>query len=401
MPNPDVQLPAVALVHPHDESDNTGHPGGDKDEVGLTGGLTVIVSGNWQVHALTRPGVMRSLQSSLGNLTRLTRRVAHQPLRWDLSKVTALDHIGAQLLWNAWGKKRPVFLLLSRQHRDFFKRLEDAGALSLPAAPPPRRLLIVIYDWTQVCIDHLTGFVALIGQFILDLMRMLRLPHRAPWKEISANIYHIGFQALGITAIVGFLIGVVLSFLSAQQLHTFGGDIYLVNILGMSIIRELGPLLAAILVAGRSGSAITAQLGVMRVTQELDAMEVMGLPHGFRLILPRVIALLVAMPLLVIWTDAIALIGGMTAAQLQLGLSPTYFLQQLPGAVALPNYLIGLGKGAVFGGLIAMVACHFGLRIEPNTESLGQGTTTSVVSAITIVILADAVFAILFSGVGF
>jgi phospholipid/cholesterol/gamma-HCH transport system permease protein len=160
-------------------------------------------------------------------------------------------------------------------------------------------------------------------------------------------------------------------------------------------------MLAAILVAGRSGSSITAQLGVMRVTEELDAMLVMGLPHGFRLIMPKVIALSIAMPLLVIWTDAVALIGGMAAAHLELKLSPAYFVQRLPSAVPIANYWIGLGKGWVFGVLIALVACHFGLRIKPNTESLGQGTTISVVTAITIVILADAVFAIVFSGVGY
>jgi phospholipid/cholesterol/gamma-HCH transport system permease protein len=248
---------------------------------------------------------------------------------------------------------------------------------------------------------HLSGFVALIGQLVLDLGKFLLAPQRGPWKEISANIYHIGYQALGITALVGFLIGVVLSYLSAQQLHTFGGDIYLVNILGMSVIRELGPLLAAILVAGRSGSSITAQLGVMRVTEELDAMLVMGLPHGFRLVMPKVLALAIAMPLLVIWTDAMALIGGMAAAKVELGLSARYFLHGLPDAVPLANYWIGLGKGVVFGSLIALVACHFGMRIKPNTESLGQGTTASVVTAITVVILADAVFAIVFSGVGF
>jgi len=169
----------------------------------------------------------------------------------------------------------------------------------------------------------------------------------------------------------------------------------------MSIVRELGPLLAAILVAGRSGSAITAQLGVMRVTEELDAMLVMGMPHGFRLILPRVLALGISMPLLVVWTDMVALLGGMAAAKIELGLSATYFIQELPDAVPLANYWIGLGKGVVFGGLIALVACHFGLRIKPNTESLGQGTTLSVVTSITVVILADAVFAILFKGVGF
>ena len=374
MPNPDSTTPVLDL----------------KD------GSLVAARGNWQVHALTQPGVIKALQAKLKNLAR-----QNDTLRWDLSEIGTLDHIGAQFLWNAWGKTRPKQLTVAPQHRDFFQRLASAGTLALPPKPPRRRLFNAIYDMGVDVFEHVAGFITLLGQLVLDFLRMVQAPQRAPWKEISANVYHVGYQALGITALVGFLIGVVLSFLSAQQLHTFGGDIYLVNILGMSIIRELGPLLAAILVAGRSGSAITAQLGVMRVTEELDAMLVMGLPHGFRLILPRVLALLVAMPLLVIWTDAIALLGGMVAAQLQLGLSPTYFLQQLPNAVPLPNYLIGLGKGAVFGGLIAMVACYFGLRIEPNTESLGHGTTTSVVSAITIVIVADAIFAIIFSGVGF
>jgi phospholipid/cholesterol/gamma-HCH transport system permease protein len=139
----------------------------------------------------------------------------------------------------------------------------------------------------------------------------------------------------------------------------------------------------------------------MRVTEELDAMLVMGISHGFRLILPKVIALAVSMPLLVIWTDVMALIGGMVSANVELHLSPYYFVEKLPDAVPLANYMIGLGKGAVFGVLIALVSCHFGLRIKPNTESLGRGTTTSVVTAITVVILADAVFAILFNGVGY
>jgi phospholipid/cholesterol/gamma-HCH transport system permease protein len=181
----------------------------------------------------------------------------------------------------------------------------------------------------------------------------------------------------------------------------FGGDIYLVNILGMSIIRELGPLLAAILVAGRSGSSITAQLGVMRVTEELDAMLVMGISHGFRLILPKVIALAISMPLLVVWTDTMALLGGMLSAKIELNLTMRYFIQKLPSAVPIVNYTIGLAKGVAFGMLIALVSCHFGLRIKPNTESLGRGTTTSVVTAITVVILADAVFAIVFAGIGF
>ena len=358
--------------------------------------LSIIASGNWQVRSFVPPGVIAHTAAALKAIA--VPATAH----WDLSQITGLDHIGAQLLWNAWGKQRPPGLVLASHHEDIFRRLEQAGKLTVPPETEARWLSAAfVADITDTAFDHLNGFIALIGQLVMDIGQFVRHPLRGPWKELSANIYHAGFQALGITAIVGFLIGVVLSYLSAQQLHTFGGDVYIVNILGMSIIRELGPLLAAILVAGRSGSSITAQLGVMRVTEELDAMLVMGLPHGFRLIMPKVIALAIAMPLLVIWTDAMALLGGMTAAKLELSLSPIYFLQSLPDAVPLANYWIGLGKGVVFGGLIALVACHFGLRIKPNTESLGHGTTTSVVSAITIVILADAVFAIVFSDVGF
>jgi phospholipid/cholesterol/gamma-HCH transport system permease protein len=240
----------------------------------------------------------------------------------------------------------------------------------------------------------------LLGGFVLDFARLLRHPLRGPWREISAQVYRVGTQALGITALVGFLIGVVLSYLSAQQLAVFGAGQFIVKLLGIATVRELGPVLAAILVAGRSGSSITAQIGVMRVTQELDAMQVMGISQGQRLILPRVIALAIAMPLLVLWTDAIALLGGMLAANWQLGLSMQWFFSELPDAVGLTNYKISLIKGVTFGAWIAMIACHFGLRIEPNTESLGRGTTASVVTAITGVILIDALYAILFNEMG-
>ena len=374
-----MDLPAVPALHL-----DSAHPS------------SVTAHGAWLVHALSQPGVIAELDTALSRVPTPTAT------DWNLTEVSALDHIGAQWLWRAWGQQRPPNLQMLAEHEAFFERLQEVGALNLPEAPA-RRLFSIsgLGRRTQQFTGHIVGFVGLIGQVILDAGRFARDPLRGPWREISATIFHTGYQALGITALVGLLIGVVLSYLSAQQLHTFGGDIYLVNILGMSIIRELGPLLAAILVAGRSGSSIAAQLGVMRVNEELDAMQVMGLPHGFRLILPKVLALAVSMPLLVIWTDAMALLGGMLAANIELGLSTSYFIHKLPEAVPLANYLIGLTKGAVFGSLIALVACHFGFRIKANTESLGAGTTSAVVTAITVVILADAVFAIVFNGVGY
>jgi phospholipid/cholesterol/gamma-HCH transport system permease protein len=354
-----------------------------------------LVGGAWQVQPLAQHGILRDIEAAIAALP------ADGSVGWDLNRLTSLDHFGAQVLWNAWGRRRPARLVLPEHWRNFFDRIEQAGPLELPEREGSRITRAALRQVIDKVGADIRGFILLIGQLMLDLLRFAGAPQRGPWKEISASIFHAGYQALGITALVGFLIGVVLSYLSAQQLHAFGGDVYLVNLLGMGIIRELGPLLAAILVAGRSGSSITAQLGVMRVTEELDAMLVMGMPHGFRLIMPRVVALAAAMPLLVIWTDAMALLGGIAAANVELNLSPTYFFRELPNAVPLANYYIGLGKGVVFGALIALVACYFGLRIKANTDSLGRGTTTSVVSAITVVILADAVFAIVFNGVGF
>ncbi len=361
---------------------------------------TIHLAGSWRAHTLSNQALMQTLNAQLQALR--TPLELPNNLHWDLRDITALDHIGAQILWQIWGKKRPADLQLQTYHEGLFVRLEEVSQLPVPHLPKERwERVSQLGTFVLSFVEHGKGLAILLGQLILDLFRLIRHPLQGPWKEISANLYRTGFQALGITALVGFLIGIVLSYLSAQQLRAFGGELYIVNILGMSIVRELGPLLAAILVAGRSGSAITAQLGVMRVTEELDAMRVMGIPHGYRLIMPRVIALAIAMPLLVIWTDVMALAGGMLAAQSRLGMSPTFFLYKLPEAVALINYWIGMLKGVTFGILIALVACHFGLRIKPNTESLGQGTTSSVVISITIVIIADAIFAILFSKSGY
>lgn len=323
-------------------------------------------------------------------------------LGWNLSGVQRLDHVGAQLLWNHWGRRWPERVALDDTQRSM---LERVASLSTDAVSPERwsfaeqadRLGIRLFDG----LDHLRGFVVLLGQLFLDLLRVLRAPLRAPWRDVSGHLYRMGATALPITALVGFLIGVVLAYLMSLQLRQFGAEAFIVNILGVSLIRELGPMLAAILVAGRSGSAITAQIGVMRVTEELDAMSVMGIRQGFRLVMPRTIALAIAMPLLSVWTTLAALAGGMLAADAAMDVSPAYFIQALPAAVSIGNLVLALTKSVVFGGLIALVGCHWGLRVEPNTQSLGAGTTASVVSAITVVILVDAVFAIAFKSVGF
>jgi len=358
------------------------------------GGARLIrLSGAWDIRALESRarGLQASLQQALGA----------REARWDLSQVQKLDHIGALHIWRAWNKRRPPQLVLRDEHEIFFANLEGADAAGLPARRfDPLAPVLMIGRAVLTFAEHALALVQLFGQIILDVGSAAKQPLRAPWRELSAGIFRVGAQALGITALVGFLIGVVLSYLSAEQLRSFGADSFIVNILGIGIIRELGPVICAVLVAGRSGSAITAQLGVMRVTEELDALAVMGIPHTLRLIMPKVVALAIALPLLILWTSSIALLGGAVSAKMQLGMTIYQFVSALPGAVPAVNVWLGVGKGVVFGALIALVACHFGLRIQPNTESLGIGTTNSVVTAITVVILADAAFAIIFSDIG-
>ena len=361
-----------------------------------SGDRLLLVRGAWTAADLTGKPVWDQLTAQLHGL-----RGQAGTARWDLRQVEKIDYLGAQVLWNHWGRELPAQLEAEPGQRAV---LETVAKFTC-APPPPRKAgwfepVAVLGQRLFNLLDHVKGLVRLIGQLLLDVIRLVRHPQEGPWRDLSGHLYHIGATALPITALVGFLIGVVLAYLISQQLRQFGADAFIVNILGISLIRELGPVLAAILIAGRSGSAITAQIGVMRVTEELDAMRVMGIARGFRLVMPRALALAVVMPLISVWTTIAALIGGMLAADISMDVTPSFFLTALPAAVEVANLSLATAKSMVFGLLIALIGCHYGLRVKPNTESLGQGTTASVVTSITVVILVDALFAVLFKSVG-
>lgn len=358
------------------------------------GATELVLSGEWTLIALAPR--MADLQQHLA------RHGGAANVTWNCRDIAALDSAGAMLLWRAWRRSLPQPFLASTEQLAIFERIAaaDRERPDLPAASQRFAWVLTIGTGALRFARHLADFTWLVGRLMLDIAYLVRHPHAIPGREISANMYKSGVRSMPVTALVGFLIGVVLSYLSALQLRNFGADIYIVNIVGLGVIRELGPLLVAVLVAGRSGSAMTAQLGVMRVTDEIDALAAMGVSRSQRLILPKVVALAVTMPLLVLWTTAIALIGGMVSAQLQLDISYGYFIATLPKAVAVSNLWIGLSKGVIFGILVALIACHFGLRVRPNTESLSANTTASVVTAITMVILADAIFAIVMREIG-
>lgn len=372
----------------------------------MTGGVhvspeIVATAGTAPVLRLRGEWTLRALAPHVADFRR--RLAATSPATsWELDEVSRLDSFGATLLWHAWGGRWPEAIKIGPAQRTVIEQLAEHTAQPLPQARrfSPIDAVATLGGALLGFRTHVLAFVALLGQLCLDLGYLLRHARDWPLMEISANVHKVGVKAMPVTALVGFLIGVVLSYLSALQLKAFGADVYIVNILGLGIIRELGPVLVSVLVAGRSGSAMTAQLGVMRVTEEIDALAAMGVSRTIRLVLPKVVALTLAMPLLVLWTSTVALLGGMVSAWIQLDLSFAFFIQTLPQVVPLANLYIAVSKGAAFGLLIALVACHFGLRVAPNTESLSANTTSSVVSAITIVILVDAVFAIATKSIG-
>ncbi len=353
----------------------------------------VILEGQWTLRLLVESSGLRKALKKLGRA---------KDKQWDISQVERLDSSAAFFLWDAWGKQLPDKLTIRAEHQPLFNRWQHR------TVPEPHKMLpdmsIIWYFWQAILLgfyQHISAWLTLLGRLVLDMAYLCTHPRATPFKEISLNIYKAGVSALGITALVGMLVGVSMSYLSSLQLQRFGAEIYIIDLLGLSIIRELGPMLAAIIIAGRSGSAMTAEIGIMRVTQELDALLALGVSHSMRLVLPKVVALSLVMPLLIVWTDVIALIGGMVSAELALDISYQQFIEQLPKSVPVVNVYIGLVKGMVFGMMIAMIACHFGFLIKPNTESLGQETTHAVVASITAVIMVDTVFSIVFRNVGF
>ncbi len=358
------------------------------------GERVVTLAGDW---------TLGSLRDSLSKSGRALNSVAGDPtLKWDLRQVNALDSTGALLIWRAWGGDRRSSALLKAEHAAILNRLAAVPPVE-PARWRPDLLAPIVFLGRREnqFFEHVLALVTLLGRLVLDAFYLLMHPRQIPWREISATIYKAGALALPVPALVGFLIGVVLSYLTADTLKAYGAGVYIVNLLGISIIRELGPLLVAILLAGRSGSAITAQIGVMRVTEEIDAMVTMGISPISRLVLPKVLGLAVAMPLVSMWAIAAALVGGALAANAQLDMDFFYFLSSLPKVVSADNLWIAWVKSLSFGMAIALISCHFGLRAKPNTESVSSAITTSVVAAITTVILLDAVFAIMFRNVGF
>jgi phospholipid/cholesterol/gamma-HCH transport system permease protein len=283
---------------------------------------------------------------------------------------------------------------------DEIRRADAAPALAPPRINPLVRLVADLGRGALEALDEGRSLLAFYGQTLIVLMRVLVRPRRLRLTSITHHLEQTCVNALPIVGLISFLIGVVMAYQGAHQLRRFGAEIFTVDLLGITILREIGILLTAIVVAGRSGSAFTAQIGTMEVNEEIDAMRTIGLDPIEVLVLPRLLALMIALPLLAFFSDVLALFGGGLMCALALGIPPAQFLAQLDAAITIETFLVGMVKAPVFAFLIAMVGCYEGLKVERNAESVGRLTTQSVVVSIFLVIVFDALFSVVFSYLG-
>ncbi len=244
------------------------------------------------------------------------------------------------------------------------------------------------------------SFMEFLGKVFFSFLLYFKNVKNIRLKEIAFEINESALRALGIVALTSFLIGLVTAYQAAYQLQRYGGNIFIVDMMGISIFRELAPLITAIVIAGRSGSAYTAQIGAMKITQEIDAMRTMGFdPYTF-LVLPRIIALVIMLPILIFVADIMAMLGGIIVADLSLDLPPALFIERLQEVVAMKHFYVGLIKGPFFAFLIASIGIYRGLIVKDDTQSIGYNTTKSVVESLFAVIVCDAVFSIAFTNLG-
>ncbi|NYS24584.1 MlaE family lipid ABC transporter permease subunit [Rhodobacteraceae bacterium 2376] len=324
-------------------------------------------------------------------------------LTLDLSDVGHMDTAGA---WSVvrWSERHgaQVTGLEAR-----LQSLLDTVAAAMPRPDPPepaprglREMLEGVGRGVVGAGRFLTELAAYLGVFLARLGRAARHPSEFRLTSLVHHCQDVGLRAVPIVALMGFLIGIVLAFQGSVQLRQFGAEVFVVELIAISILRELGILLTAIIVAGRTASAFTAAIGSMKMREEIDAMRTLGIDPAMVLFVPRILALLITLPILGLIANIAGFVGGAMMAWAELGISPWMFYVRLTEEISIDHAIVGFSKAPVFAVIIGVIGCHAGMRVESNTESLGRMTSAAVVSAIFAVIAADALFSVFFARVG-
>lgn len=341
--------------------------------------------------------------ATIAKLDDQLRQLSTPIAKIDLSNIDHIDTVGA---WLVYRTARDHDAAIVGADQDAQKLIQAvSGVDAQPAVSPPTssRILRMFGEVGAAVIEAATTFVqfiGFIGQIIKAIFELILHPRRFRIHAVVQHFDMVGVRALGIIGLMSFLIGIVIAQQGAVQLRQFGAEVFTVNLVGRLTLRELGILMTAIMVAGRSGSAFAAQIGTMKITEEIDAMRTIGVVPTEALVIPRVLATVVMMPLLGIYSSIVAIIGGGLLCWIALDIPPATFVQRIREVTPITDFYVGMIKAPVFGAIIAIAGCFQGMRVQGNSEEVGLKTTAAVVQAIFLVIVLDAFFAVFFSSVG-
>ena len=343
--------------------------------------------------------------STLSEIKKIFEKVSFQDIKSitvNGKAITKMDSAGAFFL-TKW-----LNILSDSKLKIFFDSfsIENKNLLlfSEEQKKPENIPAIKVLNWLQALgkyfltqADEIFEFINFVGLLFFESLKLLAHPTLWRWNTVASVINKTGTSALPIITLISFMTGVVITYQMGNELRKYGANVFIVNLVGFSILREFGPLLTAIMIAGRTGSAFTAQLGLMKINQELDAINIMGITSAELLLLPRLIGLVIVVPLLTIWADMFGVLGGMLMSKNVLGVMPHDFIIRFTHEIPLRALLIGLGKAPVFALIIASVSCFQGIKVHGSSESVGMRTTRSVVLSIFLIIVVDGIFSIILS----
>jgi phospholipid/cholesterol/gamma-HCH transport system permease protein len=400
-------LPPVEDMGPGRAPDAAPEPGGAVVPVASERGGAPAPAGDEKAPEVVRDGEVLRFSGRLTSLTagrvwRPALSAAKGARRIDLSRLSVLDTSGAALVLAAAaeagedvaieGASRPVAAVLERSR---------GAAKPVPQAPPARRLGLVrlLGAWGVGRVQAAADGVAFLGESSSTVVNAARRPRNLRAADVLRHLDEVGTRAFGLTLLLGVLIGVILAFQSSIPMRQFGAEIFIPRLVGISLLRELGPLLAGVVLAGRTGSAYAAELGTMTVNEEVSALRIMGIDPMVMLVLPRLVAATIAMPVLALVMDLAGLLG-MGGVMLSLGFPARLVLNQLHAGIGLSDMLGGLGKAAVFGLVIAGIGCRAGLSAGSGPRAVGDAATAAVVGGIVALVMLDGVFAVLFFRLG-